>query len=72
MEHELKGKNYKQALEIGYKKQYVSYQRGYVSVKTDINTQPVLLGGQKHNKPYVLAHCSKSTQYCYRIYLTNN
>jgi hypothetical protein len=69
MSHELTGKNYAEAKKMGYDVMHVSLQRGYVSTKAIDDNQMVLLGGQKHDKPYILGHYSKSTQYCWRRYL---
>ncbi|MEG0578377.1 MAG: hypothetical protein RR490_00430 [Niameybacter sp.] len=57
---------YKQAIENGYTKGHTAYQRGYISRKTDINTQTVLTG---RKGLYVLIPAFNTTIYCIRQYL---
>ena len=59
----------KEALQKGYTLGQTSWQRGYISRKTDVNSQEVMYGGRKHDMPYVLVPSFKSSSYCVRQYL---
>ena len=49
----------------------MTYQRGYVSRKTDIGNQIVhIAGGKRKGDPYILVPCFTSSRYCFRHYLT--
>ena len=62
---------YGEAREMGYRVTSVKYQRGYVSRKTDTDEQTVYkAGGHRNGQLYFLAPCFKSTQYCYRMYIS--
>ena len=61
-------KTYREMIANGYHAARTSYQRGYVSRRTDINDQQV--HETRRGELYVLAPCWVSTQYCYRVYLT--
>lgn len=43
-----------------------AYQRGFVSRKIDVETQPIIKG---RKGDYVLAPSFNSTQFCVRLYL---
>lgn len=60
---------YQDARTAGYTDGRTAWQRGYISRKTDINTQPVKY--DRYGNPYVLVPSYQSTQYCVRRYLTN-
>lgn len=52
----------------GYK---TAYQRGYVSHKTIIDNQQLMIAdGSRAGEVYYLAPCYTSTQYCYRVYIS--
>ena len=60
----------KEMLDNGYRFSDVTFQRGYVSRKTDIEQSEVMqAGGSRKGQFYVLAHCYYSSRYCYRQYL---
>lgn len=62
---------YAEAIAAGYKPTEVTYQRGYVSRKTNVEEQIVMTaGGSKAGKLYVLLPNWFSTRYCFRQYLT--
>ena len=60
-----------EALAAGYKEADRTFQRGYLSRKTDVFKQEVKsAGGSRQGQIYYLAPCWKTTNYCYRVYLT--
>lgn len=62
---------YSEALANGYKRAFVSYQKGYVSRKIDPHNQPLIEGkGIRKGMYYVELPCWISTRYSFRLYLT--
>lgn len=63
-------KTYGEATAMGYIDHDCAWQRGYVSRKTDINTQPIqVAGGNRNGQLYIDIPSWRSTRFCYRQYL---
>jgi hypothetical protein len=61
---------YADAKEKGYKDGRTTWQRGYISRKTNIENQPVnIAGGTRKGEAYILVPSWRSTSYCHRRYL---
>ena len=61
---------YAEALQVGYVDGDLSYTRGYVSRRSDLNQQRVYIaGGRRQGDLFVLLPCWTSTKYCFRQYL---
>lgn len=65
-------RTYAEARKLGYKDADKQYQRGYISRKTNLFEQPVLIaGGKRKGQLYILVPCFRTTRYCMRMYLKN-
>lgn len=68
MENSIKTLN--EALDAGYVRGEMKYQRGYISRRADIGEAPVhVAGGRRKGELYILLPCYHSTTYCMRQYL---
>lgn len=62
--------SFKEAISNGYQMGSTSFQRGYISRKTNTNDQPVkVAGGNRRGELYILLPNYDSTKYCIRQYL---
>lgn len=61
---------YKEAIANGWENADMTFTRGYVSRKADIDEAECHEAkGKRKGQLYVLVPCNISTQYCYRLYL---
>ena len=58
---------YADAVTAGYRNHRQSWQRGYVSRRTNLDAQPIKY--DRYGNPYVLLPSWQSTRYCVRQYL---
>lgn len=63
----------REAFNQGYQEYDRSWQRGYISCKTDVMKQPVLTaGGNRKGELYYLEPSTLSNQFCQRVYIRKN